>query len=87
MRTYGAPLCSYRIWQLTRLGTKMGSDILKFETIFGYLRESGSQIAAGDTMQIDHEDCLRFRTAAAGEGFLTGAGDLLVADTLRANEL
>ena len=56
MRTYGAPLCSYRIWQLTRLGTKMGSDILKFETIFGYLRESGSQIAAGDTMQIDHED-------------------------------
>ena len=27
-----------------------------FETIFGYLRESGSQIAAGDTMQIDHED-------------------------------
>ena len=27
-----------------------------FETIFGYLRESGSQIAAEDTMQIDHED-------------------------------
>lgn len=38
-------------------------------------------------MQIDDEECLRFRAPGADEDFLAGAGDLLVADTLRANEI
>jgi hypothetical protein len=48
-----------------------------FETIFGYLRESGSQIAAGDTMQIDHEDCLRFARPPPAKASLRVPGTCL----------
>jgi hypothetical protein len=58
-----------------------------FENIFGYLRNSGSRLVQGDTMQIDEEEYLRFRAPSADEDFLTATGELLVADIIGANDI
>ena len=38
-------------------------------------------------MQIDEEEYLRFRAPSADEDFLTGTGELLVADIIGANDI
>jgi len=88
MRTYGAPLLGLPDLAAPARGHEEANRFFDmFETIFGYLRESGSRLAQGDTMQIDKEEYLRFRVPNADEGFLAGTGELLVADIIGAHEI
>jgi len=88
MRTYGAPLLELPDLAARARGHEEGHRYFDmFENIFGYLRTSGSRLVQGDTMQIDEEEYLRFRAPSADEDFLTGTGELLVADIIGANDI
>jgi hypothetical protein len=88
MRTYGAPLMQLPDLAAHARGHEQGQRYFDlFETIFDYLRTSGCRLAQGDTMQIADKEYLRFRTPSADESFLTGSGDLLVADIVSAQQI
>jgi hypothetical protein len=53
-----------------------------FETILGYVRASGSDLAAGHTMQLGKDLHMRLRTAASEEYFLKSDDELLVVENV-----
>jgi hypothetical protein len=88
MRTYGAPLMQLPDLAAHAHGHEEGQRYFAlFETIFDYLRTSGRRLAQGDTMQSADDEYLRFRTPSADESFLTGTGELLIADSIGAHQI
>jgi uncharacterized protein DUF4261 len=88
MRTYGAPLMGLPDLAAHATGHEEGQRYFDmFANIFRYLRESGSRLADGHTMQIDEEEYLRFRAPSEEEGFLVSDGELLVANVIGADEI
>jgi hypothetical protein len=88
MRTYGAPLLELPDFAAHAIGHEEGQRYFDmFETIFRYLRESGTRLAAGHTMQIDEEEYLRFRAPSEEEGFLQSDAKLFVVEVIGADEI
>ena len=88
MRTYGAPLLGLPDLAAHAAGHHQGQRYFDmFESVLGYLLESGAQLAAGHTMQIGQEEFLRFRGPTEEEAFLDSGGELLVAETISADEI
>ena len=58
-----------------------------FDSMLSYLLESGSELAAGHTMQIGNEEYLRFREPNEAESFLEGDGEIFVAEVIGAAEI
>jgi hypothetical protein len=88
MRTYGAPLLGLPDIAAHAAGHHEGQRYFEmFNSVFDYLRESGAEIAAGHTMQIDEKVYLRFRLPKPKEAFLKGAGKVLVTEIIGPNEI
>lgn len=88
MRTYGAPLLGLPDFAAHATGHHEGQRYFDmFENVFGYLRESGAQLAAGHTMQIGEEEYLRVRLPTEEEAFLESEGELLVAEIIGPGEI
>jgi len=88
MRTFGAPLIELPDLAAHARGHEEGQRYFDmFENIFGYLRGPGSRLALGDTMQIGEQDYVRFRAPSKDEDFLADGGELLVADTIGAQDI
>ena len=87
MRTYGAPLLGLPDFAAHAAGHHEGQRYFDmFDSVFGYLRESGAQLAAGHTMQIGQEEFLRVRHPTDEEAFLESEGELLVAEIIGPDE-
>jgi hypothetical protein len=88
MRTHGAPLLGLPDFAVHAAGHHEGQRYFDiFENIFIYLRDSGSQLAPGHTMQIGEQEYLRVRKPAGEEAFLGDDGDLLVAEVIGPDEI
>ena len=88
MRTYGAPLLGLPDFAAHAGGHQEGQRYFDmFDSVFGYLRESGAQLAAGHTMQIGEEEYLRVRLPTDEEAFLESEGELLVAEIIGPDEI
>jgi Domain of unknown function (DUF4261) len=88
MRTYGAPLLGLPDFAAHAAGHHEGQRYFGiFDTVFGYLRESGAQLAAGHTMQIGQEEFLRVRHPTDEEAFLESEGELLVTEIIGPDEI
>lgn len=88
MRTYGAPLLGLPDFAAHAAGHHEGQRYFDiFDTVFGYLRESGAHLAAGHTMQIGQEEYLRVRHATENEAFLDSEGELLIAEIIGPDEI
>jgi hypothetical protein len=88
MRTYGAPLLGFPDFAAHTAGHHEGQRYFDmFDNVFGYLRESGAQLAAGHTMQIGEEEYLRVRLPTEEETFLESEGELLVAEIIGPDEI
>ena len=88
MRTYGAPLLGFPDFAAHAVGHHEGQRYFDmFDSVFGYLRESGAQLAAGHTMQIGEEEYLRVRLPTEEEAFLDSEGELLVAEIIGPEEI
>jgi len=88
MRTYGAPLLGLPDFAAHAAGHHEAQRYFGiFDTVFGYLRESGAQLAAGHTMQIGQEEFLRVRYPTDEEPFLESEGELLVTGIIGPDEI
>lgn len=88
MRTYGAPLLGLPDFAAHAAGHHEGQRYFDiFDSVFGYLRVSGAQLAAGHTMQIGEQECLRVRLPTKEETFLESEGKLLVAEIIGTDEI
>jgi hypothetical protein len=88
MRTYGASLLGLPDLAAHARGHAEGQRYFDmFENILGYLRESGSTLAPGHTMELAGAEYLRFRTASEDEWFLENKGTLLVAEVISPDEI
>ena len=86
MRTYGAPLLGLPDFAAHAAGHHEGQRYFEmFARVFGYLRGSGAQLAAGHTMQIGREEFLRVRHSTEEEAFLASEGGLLVIEIIGAD--
>src|SRR5262245_6141159 len=88
MRTCGAPLLGLPDLAAHATGNHESERYFAmFENIFGYLRDTGARLAAGDTMQSDEEEYLRFRAPKTDEWYLGSDADLLVIEFIGPNEI
>lgn len=88
MRTYGAPLLGLPDFAAHAAGHHEGQRYFDmFDSVYGYLRESGAQLAAGHTMQIGQEEYLRVRHPTNDEAFLESEEELLVAEIIGPDEI
>lgn len=88
MRTYGAPLLGLPDLAVHASAHREGQRFFEiFNHVFEYLRESGAHLAAGHTLQIGQDECLRARQRTDGESFFSSAGDLLVVEIIGADEI
>ena len=88
MRTYGAPLLGLPDSAAHAAGHHEGQRFFDmFDNIFGYLQESGAQLAAGHTMQIGDREYVRFRAPGEDEAFLESDGGLLVTEVIGPDEI
>jgi hypothetical protein len=83
MRTYGAP--HFGLPDLAALAAGHHEGELYFgifETILGYLRDSGASLSAGHTMQLGNNQNIRVRRATRDEYFLESQHELLVIESV-----
>ncbi len=81
MRTYGAARFGLPDLAALAAGHHEGELYFgMFETILGYMRDSGSDLAAGHTMQLGNNLHMRLRTARSDEYFLESDDELLVVE-------
>jgi hypothetical protein len=88
MRTYGADAFGLPDFAALASGHDQGeyySDI--FNNIMGYMLESGAELAAGHTMQIGKDACMKLREPAKEEYYLDGPGRVLVAEIITADQV
>ena len=83
MRTFGNSLLNLPDLAFKAEGHHQGSETFDmFANMLDYLRQSGSTIAPGHTMQIGDDVHFRMRTRSAEEWFLESDGDMLVAEKM-----
>jgi hypothetical protein len=88
MRTYGAHLLGLPDFAAHASGHDEGQRYFDiFENIFSYLRDSGSALAAGHTIQVEEHEYLRCRERSEDEYFLDSDGELLVAEIIGPDEI
>jgi hypothetical protein len=88
MRTYGAPLLGFPDLAAHASGHHEGERYFGiFNSVFGYLEDSGKRIAAGHTMQIDEDEYLRFREVSNEESFLDSTDELLVLEIIAPDQI
>jgi hypothetical protein len=88
MRTYGAHQLGLPDLAILATSHQEGQKFFDlFDNILGYLRESGSVLAAGHTMEAGEDVYLRFREPTPAEPFLESQGELLVAEIVGADEM
>jgi hypothetical protein len=85
MRTYGAPRFGLPDLAALAAGHHEGELYFgMFETILAYVRSSGSDLAAGHTMQLGNDMYMKLRTATKDEYYLQSDDDLLVVEKVGA---
>jgi hypothetical protein len=88
MRTCGASTLGLPDFAALAKGNEESQRYLDlFNDIMGYIRDTKNQIVAGNTMQIDEDEYLRFRAPRKDEAFLETDGIMLVIEIIRANEI
>ena len=88
MRTYGAQLLGLPDLAAHAKGHHEGERYFGiFDNIFKYLEDSEARIGPGQTMQIEQDEYLRFRSPSSEEDFLVSEGELLVVETIRADQI
>lgn len=87
MRTFGANLLGLPDLALLAAGHHEGSFAFEvFGNVLDYLRRTGRELAAGDTMQVGDDEFLRVRPRTAAEWYLDSEGEMLVCDRITATE-
>lgn len=88
MRTHGAPLLGLPDFAVHAAEHHEGQRYFDmFDSVFGYLQESGAQFASGHTIQIGQEEFLRVRHPTDEEVFLESEGELFVAEIIGPEEI
>jgi|SRR5688572_2677211 len=88
MRTYGAPLLGFPDLAVHAAGHDEGERYFGiFNNVFCYLEDSGARLAPGNTMQIETEEYLKFRSPLKEEEFLESDGALLVIEIIKPDEI
>jgi len=88
MRTYGGPLFGLPDFAKATEGHHVGQKTSEmFETILGYLMDSGAKLAAGHTLQISSEDFLKFRAPSSEEYFLKDHPNVLVVERISESQV
>jgi hypothetical protein len=88
MRTYGCPSLGLPDFAAHASGHHEGQRYFElFENVLGYLRRSGARLAAGHTMQVGENEHLRARAPNSQEAFLQSAGELLVLELIRSDQI
>lgn len=88
MRTYGGDLFGLPDFAAHADGHHQGQYYMNlFNSVMGYLRDSGASMTAGHTMQVGEASYLRLRDPMAEEYFLDGPGSVLVAEVIGADQI
>lgn len=88
MRTYGAPLLGLPDFAAHTVGHHEAQRYFDiFDNVLNYLRDSGSQLSEGHTMQIGSDEYLKFRAPNDVEDFLESDEILLVVEIISADEI
>lgn len=83
MRTHGAHLLQLPDFAVLAQGHHEGETYFElFNSIMGYLQESGAHMDDGHTMQFGENTYYRFRAPQKGEYFLESEGEMLVVETV-----
>jgi hypothetical protein len=88
MRTYGCHRIGLPDLAFHAEGHHEGQKTFDiFSSVLGYVLNSGAELGAGHTMQVDENTFLRLRSPTEDESFLDGAGTLFVAEMIRADQV
>ena len=88
MRTYGCHLLGLPDLAFHAEGHHQGQETFNiFQSVLGYVLNSGAELGAGHTMQIGQDTFLKLRAPAEAEGFLDSEGELFVAELIRADQV
>ncbi len=88
MRTHGCPLLGLPDLAFHAEGHHQGQEIFNtFQSVLGYVMNSGAEMGAGHTMQVGEMTYLRLRAPTEDESFLDSDGDLFVAEMIRADQV
>lgn len=88
MRTYGSDAFGLPDFAALAAGHHEGQRYMDiFNTVLGYLIQSGAHMEAGHTMQIGETELMRLREPAEGEYYLHGPERVLVAEIIAASEI
>jgi hypothetical protein len=88
MRTHGCPLLGLPDLAYHAEGHYQGQQTFDtFQSVLGYVLNSGAELGAGHTMQVGEGTFLRLRLPTQDESFLDGEGALFVAETIRADQV
>jgi hypothetical protein len=88
MRTHGCSLLGLPDLAFHAEGHHQGQDTFNiFQSVLGYVLNSGAELGAGHTMQVGEETYLRLRAPTEEESFLDADGALFVAEMIRADQV
>jgi hypothetical protein len=88
MRTFGCQLLGLPNLALRADGHHEGTFVFEvFGNMLDYLRHSGKALALGDTIQVGDDEFLRVRTRTDDEWYLDAAGEMIVCDRVRGDEV
>jgi hypothetical protein len=88
MRTYGGHLLGLPDLAFHAAGHEQGQETFNiFQSVLGYVLNSGAALGAGHTMQVGQDVFMRLRAPTEEEGFLDSEGELFVAEMIRADQI
>jgi hypothetical protein len=88
MRTYGCHLLGLPDLAFHAEGHHQGQQTFDiFQSVLGYVLNSGAELGAGHTMQVGQDTFMRLRAPTAEEAFLDSEGELFVAEMIRADQV
>ncbi len=88
MRTHGCHLLGLPDLAYHADGHHEGQDTFNiFQSVLGYVLNSGAELGAGHTMQVGEDTFMQLRAPTEDEAFLDSEGDLFVAETIQADQI
>ncbi len=88
MRTYGGHLLGLPDLAYHAEGHHQGQETFNiFQSVLGYVLNSGAALGAGHTMQVGPDVFMRLRAPTEEEAFLDSEGELLVAEMIPADQI
>ena len=88
MRTHGCPLLGLPDLAFHAEGHHQGQETFDiFQSVLGYVLNSGAELGAGHTMQVGEDTFMRLRSPTEDEAFLDSEGELFVAEMIRADQM